>query len=185
MDVLEHRPLPQMYMHGGLSLTTGHGCINDLWTFDMASHRWEMVPCVGQRQSVSTKFASHQTVLSSSCYHALAVLRDGTCAIFGGFNGKKAPVRVLQAAVPLVEQASGNLLGGVPSGIFMHAADLILGQAHARCDVVLFCSECIIGKCSSQFWGNHMSLETTWSSTRAVSYIPCYAPDIRVEQQGI
>jgi hypothetical protein len=130
-----------MYVHGGLSLTTGHGCINDLWAFDMAAHRWELLPCVGQRQSVSTKFASHQTVLSSSCFHALAVLGDGTCIIFGGFNGKKAAVRVLQAAVPLAEQATGNLQGGVPSGIFIRAADVILGQSQARCATNPF-SEC-------------------------------------------
>jgi hypothetical protein len=132
INVVMHGSL-QMYLHGGLSLTTGHGCINDLWTFDMDHHKWELLSCTGQRQSISTKFASHQITLSSSCCHALAVLRDGTCVIFGGFNGKKEPVRALQAAVPLAEQLPGRSGQAVPAGVFMRTADILLGQAHARC----------------------------------------------------
>ena len=114
-------------------MTTGHGCMNDLWAFDLAAGAWAAVPSGGDRGAPGSKLTTRQVTASAACCHALGALDDGTLVAFGGLDRRMQPCRALQLAVPLVANAPGGVPQRVPCGLSLRAAPLLLGQAHARC----------------------------------------------------
>ena len=101
----------QVYVHGGMSVATGHGCLNDLWVFDMASRRWTQMAVSTVSTSASSKLAKARVTSVSACQHTLAVDVAGTLLLFGG-NTRGADLnKKMQALVPLVS----NIPGGPPS----------------------------------------------------------------------
>jgi hypothetical protein len=114
-------------------VATGHGCINDLWTFDMATGAWIALPVATVHASASTKLAAARITAVAARHHALAVDATGALLLFGGsvrggeLNGK------LQALLPLVS----NVPGGQPSHftvvVRVRPAGLLAALALCRC----------------------------------------------------
>jgi hypothetical protein len=149
----------QIYLHGGVTITSGHGCISDLWVFSLATRTWRQLPCSGDRQVISKKVAAYQVAPMAACGHAMAVTDEGTVYLYGGLNKEERVVRMMQALVPLATQVPGGVPSGVSPATFIRTAPVIIGQAHARCEptpactvrtdcaVCLGCFECL-GCCS-------------------------------------
>eukprot|EP00892_Ulva_mutabilis_P010048 jgi/Ulvmu1/7415/UM036_0075.1 len=105
----------KVYMHGGSAVATGHGCLNDLWCFDLATKVWKQVPIVGSKQSVSSKLAAVRCAPVAACQHTLAIDSAGSVILQGGTQSRGETNRMLQIAVQLVN----SVPGGVPTNIAM------------------------------------------------------------------
>lgn len=120
-------------------MTTGHGCINDLWAFDLNMRTWAPLPSSGERGAPASKLATRQVALSAACCHAVGALQDGSIVAFGGFDRRMLPCRALQLAAPLVTNTPVGTPHPVPCGLSVRAAPVLLGQAHARCGLGALC----------------------------------------------
>lgn len=105
----------QVYLHGGNAVATGHGCLNDLWQFDVRKHTWTRVPVAASRQHISDKLASVSTSVASACQHTLAVDSSGSFIIHGGSSSRGDLNRTLQVVTQLVS----NVPGGAPNNMAM------------------------------------------------------------------
>ena len=132
-----------MFAHGGVSNTTGHGCISDLWALDLPTRAWRLISCTGDRQVISSKVAAYQVAPVAACGHAMAVTDDGAILLFGGLNREKQLVRALQAIVPIATNVPGGVPAGVAPDLFIRQAGLLVGLAHARCALAMTCTLCV------------------------------------------
>ena len=135
-----------MYIHGGVSVATGHGCINDLWTFDMATCMWTQLTVATVCASATTKLASTRVTAVAACQHTLAIDGAGTLLVFGG-NVKGAELnRKMQALLPLVSNVPGGLPTNLPAVTRVRLAGTLAALAFCRC----VCLPCSIG-CDVRF----------------------------------
>ena len=130
-------------MHGGVAVASGHGCLNDLWTYNLSTRTWQHLPCSGDRQVISNKVAAHTVAPVAACGHSMAITDDGVCFLYGGLNRNKRVQTMLQALVPLATNIPGGVPRDVAPALFVRTAPVLIGLAHVRCVrcyVVLMCA---------------------------------------------
>ena len=112
----------QFYVHGGVSTTTGHGCLSDLWTFSIDSLAWNRIDPSSDKPRLLSRLAQTKATLNAARSHCCTVLEGGTVLLYGGVDSTGAAVTQLQAVVPLI----GGLSGGLPMDV---SPDLCLRRA--------------------------------------------------------
>jgi hypothetical protein len=128
-----HAIAVQVYVHGGVSVATGHGCINDLWTFDMDTGKWSAVPVATVCASASTKLAAARVTSIAACQHTLAVDSAGTLLLFGGNMRGGELNKKMQALLPLVSNVPGGPPANFPAVTRVRPAGTLAALALCRC----------------------------------------------------
>ena len=105
----------QVYLHGGSAVATGHGCLNDLWCFDLDTRLWTQVPMLSSKRCISSKLAAIRSAPVAACQHTIAIDSFGSFITQGGSSSRGETNRTLQMAVQLIM----NLPGGVPTNMAM------------------------------------------------------------------
>lgn len=123
----------QVYMHGGSAAATGHGCLNDLWRFDLATRAWTQVPLVTSKQCVSRKLATVRSAPAAACQHTLAIDSAGSLILQGGTQSRGETNRTLQVAVQLVTSVPGGVPTDVAMACRIRPAGLVAALALCRC----------------------------------------------------
>lgn len=123
----------QVFVHGGMAVSSGHGCINDLWSLDLRTCTWHHHSCSGDRQTISNKVAAHQVVPMSACGHGMSITGDGAVHLYGGLDRNKELAKTLQVLVPLAQRSPGGNVCGVAPDHSIPRAGMMIALAHARC----------------------------------------------------
>jgi hypothetical protein len=105
----------QVYMHGGMSVATGHGCLSDLWVFNVQTCTWSAAQVAAVHMPLPSQLAASRVAPVAACQHAMAVDASGAVLLFGG-NVRAGNLNdKMQVLVPLL----ANVPGGAPQGLRM------------------------------------------------------------------